>query len=125
MCHVVKQLLLGLGVNPTILLVDEEEEVDVIGELSKIVRDVDGDEDNNGKVQFPAVFVGGKWFGGTLMLMKALLHFEFISFLRVGTGGDEAGIWAGDLANEVEEEIDLKDIELTTIRSDGARGMDQ
>ncbi|XP_059625746.1 peptide chain release factor APG3, chloroplastic isoform X4 [Cornus florida] len=42
--------------------------------------------------------------------------------VRAGTGGDEAGLWAGDLADEVEVVIDPKEIELTTARSGGAGG---
>ncbi|XP_059625745.1 peptide chain release factor APG3, chloroplastic isoform X3 [Cornus florida] len=44
------------------------------------------------------------------------------SEMRAGTGGDEAGLWAGDLADEVEVVIDPKEIELTTARSGGAGG---
>ncbi|CAI9087371.1 OLC1v1021428C1 [Oldenlandia corymbosa var. corymbosa] len=36
MCFVVKQLLLGHGVNPVIHFVDEDDEAAVLGELSKI-----------------------------------------------------------------------------------------
>ncbi|KAI7983186.1 Peptide chain release factor 1 [Camellia lanceoleosa] len=42
--------------------------------------------------------------------------------VRAGTGGDEAGFWAADLADEVEVVIDPKEIELTTARSGGAGG---
>lgn len=81
MCHVVKQLLLGLGVNPTICFVDEEDEAAVIDELSRIAGVVDG-EDNNGKVQFPAVFVGGKLFGGLERVMATHITGELVPMLR-------------------------------------------
>ncbi|KAF8413817.1 hypothetical protein HHK36_001810 [Tetracentron sinense] len=65
MCHVVKRLLLGLGVNPAVYELDEEEEVAVIDELSTI-----GDAQGKfGQLQFPSVFIGGRLFGGLDRLM--------------------------------------------------------
>lgn len=80
MCHVVKQLLLGLGVNPTIFFVDEEDEAATIDELSKINGGVDGE--SNGKLQFPAVFVGGKLFGGLERVMATHITGELVPMLR-------------------------------------------
>lgn len=80
MCHVVKQLLLGLGVNPTIFFVDEEDEASTIDELSKINGGVDGD--GSGKLQFPAVFVGGKLFGGLERVMATHITGELVPMLR-------------------------------------------
>ncbi|KAL3519829.1 hypothetical protein ACH5RR_017978 [Cinchona calisaya] len=80
MCHVVRQLLLGLGVNPTIFFVDEEDEEATIDELSKIEGFVDGN--GNGKVQFPAVFVGGKLFGGLERVMATHITGELVPLLR-------------------------------------------
>lgn len=80
MCYVVKQLLLGYGVNPTIFLVDEEDEAGVTDELSRITGLVDGDI--NGKIQFPAVFVGGKLFGGLERVMSTHITGELVPLLR-------------------------------------------
>ncbi|CDO99478.1 unnamed protein product [Coffea canephora] len=80
MCYVVKQLLLGLGVNPTIFYVDEEDEGAIIDELSKIAGVLEGD--GNGKVQFPAVFVGGKLFGGLERVMATHITGELVPMLR-------------------------------------------
>ncbi|KAL8460536.1 hypothetical protein ACS0TY_032171 [Phlomoides rotata] len=60
MCHVVKLLLNGHGVNPVILDVDEQNEGDVTAELTGILSSGGGDV----APQFPAVFVGGEMFGG-------------------------------------------------------------
>ncbi|GJT69573.1 glutaredoxin-C9-like protein [Tanacetum coccineum] len=52
MCHVVRHLLLGLGVNPTISVVDE-------GDMAELRR-MFGEE----MVELPVVYIGGKLFGG-------------------------------------------------------------
>ena len=44
MCHVVMGLLLGLGVNPTVFEVDEEDEVVVVNELSRVIVGEDAEE---------------------------------------------------------------------------------
>ncbi|XP_034684117.1 monothiol glutaredoxin-S5-like [Vitis riparia] len=44
MCHVVMRLLLGLGVNPIVFEVDEEDEVAVVGELSRVIVGNDAKE---------------------------------------------------------------------------------
>ncbi|CAH1448512.1 unnamed protein product [Lactuca virosa] len=59
MCHVVKLLLLGLGVNPTISAMDEGDAASVTVHLLKI----SGEDDGN-LIEFPVVYVGGKFFGG-------------------------------------------------------------
>nr|DAD21081.1 TPA_asm: hypothetical protein HUJ06_022544 [Nelumbo nucifera] len=59
MSHVMKRLLLGLGVNPAVCEVDEADEVRVIDELSTV-----GGGKDHGRPQFPAVFIGGKLFRG-------------------------------------------------------------
>ncbi|XP_047318853.1 glutaredoxin-C9-like [Impatiens glandulifera] len=72
MCHVVRLLLLGHGVNPLIVEVEEAEEAAVIGELS----------DSSGLVQFPAVFLGGRLFGGLERLVATHLSGELVPLLR-------------------------------------------
>ncbi|KAA8515205.1 hypothetical protein F0562_018384 [Nyssa sinensis] len=66
MCHVVKRLLLGHGVNPAIYEVDEQDEAALIDQLSGIIGVEEG---KDGRPQFPAVFVGGKLFGGLERVM--------------------------------------------------------
>ncbi|CAK9154461.1 unnamed protein product [Ilex paraguariensis] len=80
MCHVVKSLLLGLGVNPTIFDVDEKDEAAVIGELLRIIGD-DG-KGNDGRLKFPAVFVGGKLFGGIERVMATHISGELVPILK-------------------------------------------
>lgn len=79
MSHVVKRLLLGLGVNPAIHEVDEKDEVGVIRELEAMDADNDGKQ---GKVQFPAVFIGGKLFGGLERLMATHISGELVPLLK-------------------------------------------
>ncbi|KAE8707554.1 Glutaredoxin-C9 [Hibiscus syriacus] len=73
MCHVVNRLLLGLGVNPAVCEVDEGKEEAVLNELSII---------NSGGIQFPAVFVGGKLFGGLDRIMSTHITGELVPILK-------------------------------------------
>ncbi|KAL0442716.1 UNVERIFIED_CONTAM: Monothiol glutaredoxin-S13 [Sesamum latifolium] len=73
MCHVVKLLLHGHGVSPTIVHVDDQKEADVITEISEI---------NSAAPQFPAVFVGGELFGGLEEIMGAHISGELVPRLR-------------------------------------------
>ncbi|XP_028807870.1 glutaredoxin-C9 [Neltuma alba] len=82
MGHVVKRLLLGLGVNPAVYEIDEEDEVGVVTELEAI-----GDR-KQGKLQFPAVFIGGKLFGGLDRLMATHISGELIPILK-----DAGALW--------------------------------
>ncbi|KAA8519737.1 hypothetical protein F0562_013993 [Nyssa sinensis] len=78
MCHVVKLLLLGHGVNPAIYEVDEEDEAAVIDQLTRIIG---GEERKDGRPQFPAVFVGGKLFGGLERVMATHISESFLFFV--------------------------------------------
>ncbi|XP_052202618.1 glutaredoxin-C9-like [Diospyros lotus] len=79
MCHVVKRLLLGHGVNPTVVEIEEQEEPAVIGELSSVLPV--GGKDGQ-KVEFPAVFVGGKLFGGLEKIMESHISGELVPILK-------------------------------------------
>ncbi|MED6174286.1 Glutaredoxin-C9 [Stylosanthes scabra] len=70
MSHVAKRLLLGLGVNP---VVHELEDSDDEGYFRNI---------NNNKVQFPAVFIGGKFFGGLDRIMATHISGELVPILK-------------------------------------------
>ncbi|EEF44360.1 glutaredoxin-C9 [Ricinus communis] len=89
MSHVVKRLLLGLGVNPPIFEIDEQEEISVLQELELIVDN--NKDDNNGnddKVQLPAVFIGGRLFGGLDRLMATHISGELVPILK-----DAGALW--------------------------------
>lgn len=75
MSHVVKRLLLGLGVNPAVHEVEEKDEVDVVKELESIAHD-------DVKVLFPAVFIGGKLFGGLDRIMATHISGELVPILK-------------------------------------------
>ncbi|KAL0321264.1 UNVERIFIED_CONTAM: Glutaredoxin-C9 [Sesamum radiatum] len=80
MCHVVKLLLHGHGVNPSIFDVDDQNEADVKNELSEIIGE--GAAGNSAVPQFPAVFVGGELFGGLEDIMGAHISGELVPRLR-------------------------------------------
>ncbi|GAA0138797.1 hypothetical protein Leryth_005992 [Lithospermum erythrorhizon] len=75
MSHVVKILLQGLGVNPAIYEVDEQDENDAIREL--VEKPLSGD-----RIQFPAVFIGGKFFGGLDRIMATHITGELTPVLK-------------------------------------------
>ncbi|XP_047313031.1 glutaredoxin-C9-like [Impatiens glandulifera] len=76
MCHVVRLLLVGLGVNPPIVEVEEGDVAGVIEELS------DGGGGGDDDLQFPAVFVGGKLFGGLERVVATHVSGELVPILR-------------------------------------------
>ncbi|XAR66514.1 Thioredoxin-disulfide reductase [Bertholletia excelsa] len=73
MCHVVRRLLLGHGVNPPVVEVEEAEEAAIVDELSKVSGEA---------LQFPAVFVGGKHFGGLEKVMATHISGELVPILK-------------------------------------------
>lgn len=81
MSHVVKRLLLGLGVNPAVYEVEEKDEEGVATQLEATIRSDDGNT-QQGKVQFPAVFIGGKLFGGLDRIMATHIYGELVPILK-------------------------------------------
>lgn len=79
MCHVVRRLLLGLGVNPAVFEVDDEDEAAVVEELSRVVAGEDSKED---RPQFPAVFMGGQLFGGLERVMATHISGDLVPILK-------------------------------------------
>lgn len=77
MSHVVKLLLLGLGVNPAVYEVDEKDEDGVVKQLELISHGK-----NHGLVQFPAVFIGGSLFGGLERIMATHISGELVPILK-------------------------------------------
>lgn len=71
MCHVVRRLLLGLGVNPSMYEVKDDEQVGVVQELA-------GDQ----RLQFPAVFIGGRLVGGLDRLMAVHISGDLVPILK-------------------------------------------
>lgn len=86
MGHVVKHLLLGHGVNPGVYEVDEKDEVCVVKQLESIgAAEEEGDESvssSSSTVQFPAVFIGGRLFGGLDRVMAAHITGELVPLLK-------------------------------------------
>ncbi|KDP24071.1 hypothetical protein JCGZ_25728 [Jatropha curcas] len=82
MSHVVKRLLLGLGVNPPIYEIDEDDEAGVLQELEIIVGGGNSGADDDKKVLFPAVFIGGRLFGGLDRLMATHISGELVPILK-------------------------------------------
>lgn len=76
MCHVVRKLLLGLGVNPPIFEVDGEVNEGVL--VNSLLSKVDGVKN----LQFPLVFVGGELFGGLEKIMATHLSGDLVPILK-------------------------------------------
>ncbi|XP_054804019.1 glutaredoxin-C9-like [Prosopis cineraria] len=87
MCHVVQRLLQGLGANPPVHEVADEDEAAVAAELSRKIGHGDGGGSGGG-VQFPAVFVGGKLFGGLERVMSTHISGELVPILK-----DAGALW--------------------------------
>ncbi|CAN0915199.1 GRXC9 [Linum grandiflorum] len=76
MTHVVKRLLLSLGVNPPVFEVDEGDEGRVLKDLEAVVG---GDA---AVVELPAVFIGGELFGGLDKVMSSHIAGELVPVLK-------------------------------------------
>ncbi|BAT92320.1 Glutaredoxin-C9 protein [Vigna angularis] len=80
MSHVVNRLLLSLGVNPAVYEVEENDEAIVATQLEATVR-TEGVAPQ-GKLQFPAVFIGGKLFGGLDRIVSTHISGELVPILK-------------------------------------------
>ncbi|KAL4384905.1 hypothetical protein GQ457_15G003080 [Hibiscus cannabinus] len=86
MSHVVRRLLLALGVNPAACEIDETDEASVLNELGMICDQGKLGEDKT--VQFPAVFIGGRLFGGLDRVMATHISGELVPVLK-----DAGALW--------------------------------
>ncbi|KMT01924.1 hypothetical protein BVRB_9g209480 [Beta vulgaris subsp. vulgaris] len=86
MSHVVRRLLLGLGVNPNVYDVDEQDEQSVFDELNKMSPT--GNAVNNCPVTFPTVFIGGRWFGDLDRIIATHITGELTPILK-----DAGALW--------------------------------
>lgn len=80
MSHVVKRLLISHGVNPSVFEFEEVEEKDVVKELEIITAEKGALV--KPRVQFPAVFIGGKMYGGLDQVMATHITGELIPVLK-------------------------------------------
>lgn len=76
MCHVVKRLLLSLGVGPTIYELDEEKGGK---EIQSVLYQLVG---HTQQQPVPAVFVGGKFIGGLQTVMTLHINGTLVPLLK-------------------------------------------
>ncbi|XP_051128624.1 glutaredoxin-C9-like [Andrographis paniculata] len=89
MCHVVKQLLLGLGVGPTIVELDRDASG---GDIHALLFHLSGGGGVGGRRSrqpaVPAVFVGGKFLGGIEAVMACHINGTLVPLLK-----DAGALW--------------------------------
>ncbi|XP_057792422.1 glutaredoxin-C9-like [Salvia miltiorrhiza] len=73
MSFVVRRLLQSVGANPAVCEVEERH----VDELARLLAEAGG-----GLLQFPAVFVAGRWFGGTERVIATLIREELRPLLK-------------------------------------------
>ncbi|XP_041993202.1 glutaredoxin-C1-like [Salvia splendens] len=76
MCHVVKQLLFGLGVGPTVVEIDRDASG---GQILSLLHRLSG---SGGGKAVPAVFVGGKFLGGIETVMACHISGSLVPLLK-------------------------------------------
>lgn len=74
MCHVVNRLLLGHGVKAVVFEVEEGEEASKVKEIAQ----VPGDQ----RLQFPVVFIGGRFVGGLDRLISLHICGDLVPILK-------------------------------------------
>ncbi|XP_071717334.1 monothiol glutaredoxin-S5-like [Rutidosis leptorrhynchoides] len=80
MSHVVKRLLNGHGVNPMMFEFDEINESEILKQIESIMTEIDGTDKR--RVQFPAVFIGGRMLGGLDQVMESHITGDLIPLLK-------------------------------------------
>ncbi|KAK4440189.1 Glutaredoxin-C9 [Sesamum alatum] len=85
MCHVVKQLLFGLGVAPTIVELDRDSSG---SDIHAILFHLSGAAGVQPQLVVPAVFVGGKFVGGIESVMACHINGTLVPLLR-----DAGALW--------------------------------
>ncbi|KAL8461183.1 hypothetical protein ACS0TY_031811 [Phlomoides rotata] len=75
MSQVVQRLLHLVGANPAVYKMEEREVGKVAGELAEASGGV-------GELQFPAVFIGGRWFGGVERVIATHITEELTPLLK-------------------------------------------
>ncbi|KAL9667156.1 hypothetical protein QQ045_001505 [Rhodiola kirilowii] len=75
MCHVIKSLLFGLGVGPTIIELDQYESG---SEIQSVLFRLAGGQ----RQSVPVVFVGGKFLGGIETVMACHINGTLIPLLK-------------------------------------------
>ncbi|KAK8655298.1 hypothetical protein V6N13_107881 [Hibiscus sabdariffa] len=85
MSHVVRRLLQALGVNPAVHEINEGDEAGVLNELETICK---GSGNDRKTVQLPAVFIGGRLYGGLDKVMATHISGELIPVLK-----DAGALW--------------------------------
>lgn len=83
MCHVVKRLLQGLGVNPAVCEVRDD-----IDETSLVDEYVDRQDPQDQMMTLPAVFIGGRLLGGLDQLMAVHISGDLVPILK-----DAGALW--------------------------------
>ncbi|XP_019190504.1 PREDICTED: glutaredoxin-C9-like [Ipomoea nil] len=84
MCHVVKQLLFGLGVGPTIVELDRDAHGrEIYDLLLKLPGSAPGQQQ-----PVPAVFVGGRFLGGIDTVMGCHINGTLVPLLK-----DAGALW--------------------------------
>ncbi|CAN1227147.1 GRXC3 [Linum grandiflorum] len=76
MCTVVKRLLFGLGVGPTIVEIDQ---IASSEEIQAVLSRLNGGGGGGG---VPAVFIGGKFLGGVETLMSCHINGSLVPLLK-------------------------------------------
>ncbi|KZV51036.1 hypothetical protein F511_01828 [Dorcoceras hygrometricum] len=87
MCHVVKQLLLGLGVGPAIVELDHHESG---RDIQALLYHLSGGGGSGSHIQLvvPAVFVGGRFLGGIEKVLTCHISGTLVPLLK-----DAGALW--------------------------------
>lgn len=88
MCHVVRRLLIGLGVNPAVIELEDngKNDADIIEELKGVM--IISKQNSQGMLQLPAVFIGGRHVGGLDQLIRVHISGELVPILK-----DAGALW--------------------------------
>ncbi|XP_010538257.1 PREDICTED: glutaredoxin-C9-like [Tarenaya hassleriana] len=89
MCTVVKRLLFGLGVGPTIVELDLLPSSSAAGDVLAVLFHLSGGAGGGGRLPpIPAIFVGGKFLGGVDTLMACHINGSLVPLLK-----DAGALW--------------------------------